>query len=278
MELGVFHELTIDRFTSVGAFLKNESDEVLLPKKYLNKDNTIGEVLKVFVYLDHEERPVATTLVPLAIKNQFAWLQVSYINEFGAFLDWGLEKDLFVPFREQARPMQEGHRYLIYVYEDKVSKRLVGSSRTSKFLKTDTPNYKMGDEVRVLVAHSTDLGFQVIVDQSYQGMVYKNQIFQKDIKPGVHRAAYVTKVREDGKIDVQFEKPGHEKIDQHAQQILALLKLQNGFLALTDKSSPEEIYDILSMSKKNFKNAIGNLYKQKRIELTSNGITLVGFN
>lgn len=275
MELGVFHELTIDRFTSVGAFLKMDNEEVLLPKKYLNKDHDIGQKIKVFVYLDHEERPVATTLIPFAIKNQFAWLQVSYINEFGAFLDWGLEKDLFVPYREQARPMEVGHRYLVYIYEDKISKRLVASSRTSRFLSTENPNYQIGDEVRVLVSHSTDLGFQVIVDQQFKGMVYKNQIFQKDIKPGVHRAAYVTKVRPDGKIDLQFEKPGHEKIDQQAQQILALLKLQNGFLALNDKSSPEEIYQTLSMSKKNFKNAIGNLYKQKQIEISSEGIRLV---
>lgn len=278
MELGIFHELTIDRFTSVGAFLTDGKEEVLLPKKYLNKDHDTGQKIKVFVYLDHEERPIATTLVPFAIKNQFAWLQVSYINEFGAFLDWGLEKDIFVPYREQARPMELGHRYLVYIYEDKISKRLVASSRTSRFLSTESPNYQVGEEVRVLVSHSTDLGFQVIVDQKYKGMVYKNQIFQKDIKPGVHRAAYVTKVRTDGKIDVQFEKPGHQKIDQHAQQILALLKLQSGFLALTDKSSPEEIYDLLSMSKKNFKNAVGQLYKQKLIELSANGMKLLGFN
>lgn len=273
LQIGTYHTLKIARDTKVGLFLVNENDEVLLPKKYVPADFHIGDDITVFVYLDHEERPVATTLKPYITLNQFAVLKVNYTNKFGAFLDWGLEKDLFVPFKEQARPMEKDKRYVVYLYEDEKTNRLVASSKINQFLEQETIDLEKNQEVDVMVSHITDVGINVIINGKYRGLAYKNEVFET-VSPGYKTKAYIKLVRPDGKIDVSFQKLGVEVIDASAQSVLQALQQNNGFLALNDDSHPEEIKSVLKMSKKSFKKAIGSLYKQKLISIKENGIQL----
>lgn len=273
LQIGTYHTLKIARDTKVGLFLVNENEEVLLPKKYVPADFHIGDDITVFVYLDHEERPVATTLKPYITLNQFAVLKVNYTNKFGAFLDWGLEKDLFVPFKEQARPMEKDKRYVVYLYEDEKTNRLVASSKINQFLEQETIDLEKNQEVDVMVSHITDVGINVIINGKYRGLAYKNEVFDT-VSPGYKTKAYIKLVRPDGKIDVSFQKLGVEVIDASAQSVLQALKQNNGFLALNDDSHPEEIKSVLKMSKKTFKKAIGSLYKQKLISIKDNGIQL----
>lgn len=273
LQIGTYHTLKIARDTKVGLFLVNENEEVLLPKKYVPADFHIGDEITVFVYLDHEERPVATTLKPYITLNQFAVLKVNYTNKFGAFLDWGLEKDLFVPFKEQARPMEKDKRYVVYLYEDEKTNRLVASSKINQFLEQETIDLEKNQEVDVMVSHITDVGINVIINGKYRGLAYKNEVFET-VSPGYKTKAYIKLVRPDGKIDVSFQKLGVEVIDASAQSVLQALQQNNGFLALNDDSHPEEIKSVLKMSKKSFKKAIGSLYKQKLISIKENGIQL----
>lgn len=274
MILGTYQILTIDRKTNIGLFLTNGTNDVLLPNKYVPESYETGDSLEVFVYLDHEERPVATTLKPYIILNDFAFLRVNHTNEYGAFLDWGLEKDLFVPFKEQARKMEIGKRYLVYMYLDEKTNRLLASSRIDKFLNIEPAAYKEGDSVEIIISHITELGVNVIINKSHKGLVYKNDIFDEKIRPGDKTIGYIKKLRSEGKIDVSLRKSGIEKTDEYAARILQKLQNGKGFLPLHDKSNPEDIKNLLQMSKKDFKKAIGNLYKQKLIEITDKGILL----
>jgi uncharacterized protein len=274
LQIGTYHTLKIDRETKVGLFLVNEKYDVLLPNKYVPADFEIGGDITVFVYLDHEERPVATTLKPKITLNEFAVLKVNYTNQFGAFLDWGLEKDLFVPFKEQARVMEKDKRYVVHLFFDEQSKRLVASSKINQFFKHEDHNFEKNDEVDLMVSHITELGINVIINQRYKGLAYANEVFTS-ISPGYKTKGYIKAVRPDGKIDVSFQKQGHEVIDEVAQLVLNCLKDNNGHLKLNDNSHPEEIKLILGMSKKNFKKAIGSLYKQKLIDINNDGINLV---
>lgn len=273
LQIGTYHTLKIARDTKVGLFLVNETDEILLPKKYVPADFHIGDDITVFVYLDHEERPVATTLKPFITINQFAVLKVNYTNKFGAFLDWGLEKDLFVPFKEQARPMEKDKRYVVYLYEDEKTNRLVGSSKINQFLDHESIDLDKNQEVDVMVSHITDAGINVIINGRYRGLAYKNEVFTP-VSPGFKTKAYIKQIRPDGKIDVSFQKLGFEVIDDSSQSVLQALKQNNGFLPLNDDSHPEEIKSVLKMSKKTFKKAIGSLYKQKQILIKEDGIYL----
>lgn len=274
LEIGVYHTLKIDRETKVGLFLVNEKDEVLLPNKYVPSDFKIGDDITVFVYLDHEERPVATTLKPYITVNNFGVLKVNYINKFGAFLDWGLEKDLFVPFKEQARPMEKDKRYVVHLYKDSQTNRLVASSKINQFLDIDPLDVEPNQEVDLMVTHITDIGINVIINGKFKGLAYKNEVYD-NISPGYKTKGYIKTIRPDGKIDVSFQKLGFEVIDDSAQQILEALKQNDGALRLNDNSHPEEIKSVLKMSKKTFKKAIGSLYKQKLIDINNEGIQLV---
>jgi uncharacterized protein len=274
MQIGEYNTLEILRDTKVGLFLGDGTNDVLLPNKYVPKEFQIGDSLTVFVYLDHEERPVATTLKPYVKLNEFAHLKVNYINEFGAFLNWGMEKDLFVPFREQARPMEEGKRYLVYCFMDEKSNRLVASSKTQQFLDKEEANYANGEEVNLIISHISDAGINVIINEKHRGLAYANEVYD-DIKPGLRMKGYIKQVRPDGKLDVSLRKLGVEAIEPSAQLILDELKANKGFLRLNDNSHPEDIKTVLKMSKKTFKKAIGTLYKQKQIEIKDDGIYLV---
>lgn len=274
IQIGEYNTLRILRATKVGLFLGNDTEDILLPNKYVPKDFHIGDDITVFVYLDHEERQVATTLKPYIKLNEFAHLKVNYINKFGAFLDWGLEKDLFVPFKEQARPMEEGKRYLVYMFIDEKTNRLVASSKTNQFLSNENLDLQRNEEVDILISHITDAGINVIINQKHKGLAYKNEVYD-DVKPGMKTKGYIKTIRPDGKIDVLLRKIGVEAIEPSSHVILDELKANRGYLRLTDNSHPEDIKTVLKMSKKNFKKAVGNLYKQKLIEIKEDGIYLV---
>lgn len=274
MEIGVFNTLTIERLTKVGLFLTDGKQDVLLPLKYVPKQYEIGDEIDVFIYLDHEERLVATTLKPYITVGNFAYLSVNYINKFGAFLNWGLEKDLFVPFKEQARPMEKDKRYLVYAYLDEKTNRLVASSRISKFLNNDELTVALEDEVDLIVSHITDLGINVIINNIHKGLIYKSEVFD-DLKTGQKLKGFVKFIRPDRKIDVTLQKQGFENINTFSTIILNELKANKGFLGLHDNSHPEAIKSVLKMSKKNFKKAVGALYKERLIEIKENGIYLI---
>jgi len=276
INIGTDNTLKILRNTKVGLYLGTgiEGEEILLPNKYVPKTFEIGEEVTVFVYLDHEERPVATILEPYIYIDEFALLKVNYINEFGAFMDIGLEKDLFVPFREQARPMEKGKRYLVHMFLDEKSNRLVGSSKTNQFLSNDDLKVQQFDEVDLIISHITDAGINVIVNERYKGLLYKNEVYD-DIKPGQRMVGYVKNIRPDNKLDIMLNKPGYESVEPNAEIILEELRLNRGFLRLNDDSHPEDIKTVLKMSKKTFKKAIGALYRQKLIEIKEDGIYLI---
>ncbi len=272
--IGQYNTLSIARETTVGLFLTDGNTDILLPKKYIPNNYKIGDELTVFVYLDQEERPVATTLKPYAQLNEFAWLRVNFINKFGAFLNIGLEKDLFVPFREQARPMEEGKRYLVYMYLDEKTNRLVGTSKINKFLDNEELTVEDGEEVDLIISHITDMGINVIINERHKGLMYKDEVYQ-DLRPGDRMKGYIKNIRPDNKIDVTLQKQGYEGIEPNAEKILEELRASRGFLRLNDNSHPEDIKTVLKMSKKTFKKAIGSLYKQKLIEIKEDGIYLV---
>jgi len=274
IKIGHDNTLKVARKTSIGLYLTDGETDILLPNKYVPKNIEVEDEIVVFVYLDQEERPVATTLEPHIYLNEFALLKVSYTNNFGAFLDMGLEKDLFVPFAEQARPMKDGNYYLVYMQLDEKSNRLVGSSRLNQFLSNDNLTVSIGDEVELVVSHITDLGINVIVNELHKGLMYKNEVFE-DLRTGDRIIGYIKNIRPDGKIDVSRNRVGVVAITDGAEQILVALEENNGFLGLSDSSHPEDIKTVLNMSKKMFKKAIGSLYKEKKIELKENGIYLI---
>ena len=275
--IGQYNTLNVLRDTKVGLFLGEGAEDVgiLLPNKYVPNDIKVGDSLAVFVYLDHEERPVATTLEPYILLNEFALLRVNYVNQVGAFMDWGLEKDLFVPFAAQARPMEKGKRYLVYMFMDPKSNRLVASSKTNQFLKNEELTVVQGDEVELIVSHITDIGINVIINQQHKGLLYKDEVYDDAIRTGDRLRGFIKHIRPDNKIDVSLQAFGYEKVEPNAQYILDELKASRGFLRLHDNSHPEDIKSVLKMSKKTFKKAIGALYKDKLIEIKEDGIYLI---
>ena len=278
LSIGEYHTLTIDRDTPPGLFLKDDSgekeNEVLLPNKYKPESFEIGDELEVFVYLDHDERPVATTLQPYVQLDEFAFLKCVDANKMGAFLDWGLEKHLFVPFKEQAYPMKEGEHYLIFCYLDEETQRLTASSKVNHFLDNAELTVEPYEKVELIVTNKTEIGFNLIVNELHQGLVYHDDVFQ-DLKTGDKLTGWVKKTRKDNKIDITLQRPGYRSIEPNADAVYNELQLQNGFLPLTDKSTPEEIKNWLEMSKKSFKRAVGKLYKKRLISIEEDGIRLI---
>lgn len=276
IEIGQYNELTILRETSVGLFLGDESGEdVLLPIKYYPDTFAIGDKVEVFVYRDHEERKVATNITPKIQLNDFALLQVTAVTEVGAFLDWGLEKELMVPFSEQRQKMEEGRWYLVTLALDKKTDRLFASNKIEKRLQNEVLTVAEGDEVDLIIMQKTDLGYSVIVDNVHKGLLYENEVF-KNLNVGDKTTGFIKKIREDNKIDISLHPIGYQNFnDANSKLIYEKLKESNGFLAISDSSSPEEIYTTFGISKKAFKKAVGGLFKQKRITLENNGIKLV---
>ena len=273
LKLGKFNELEVIRKKDFGVFLHSDVGEILLPKKYIENKLEIGDKVDVFVYKDSEDRYIATTLKPKAQVDEFALLQVKDSNNVGAFLDWGLEKDLLVPFSQQSQELEVGKKYLVKVYLDKVSNRIIASEKINKFLDNEEITVNEKDEVDLIVHKFLDLGVGVIVNQKHYGLIFKNEIY-KELKVGDILRGYVKKVREDNKLDISIRKGIVDEIDESKERILKELEKENGFLNLNDKSSAEDIKQKLEMSKNLFKKSIGGLYKSGIIELKNDGIAL----
>ena len=260
--LGDYNTLRIARRSDIGLYLDgDQAGEILLPNRYVTQDMQIGDETRVFLYLDQEERLVATTEQPLAKVGDFACLECVWVNQYGAFLDWGLIKNLFCPFREQRQRMETGRRYIVHVHIDQDSYRIMASAKVSKFLSTDHPPYQPGDEADILVWQPTDMGYKVIVDNRYYGLIFRNQVFQP-IHTGDRLKAYISNVREDGKLDIALQHTGRQHTQDFAEELLAYLHDHNGICSLGDKSDADDIRDTFHVSKKTFKRAVGDLYKR----------------
>lgn len=268
MDIGQYNELRINRMVDFGAYLiDNDTHEVLLPKRYLTPEMKVGDTIRVFVYNDSENRPVATTEEPRAVVGDFALMRVKAVNKVGAFLDWGLvAKDLLVPFSEQRVDMKVGRSYIVHVYLDEASKRIVASAKLAKFLNKTEPDYYHREKVEVLVVQASDLGYRVIINNAHWGQIYQNETYQ-NVNVGDRFTAFVKQVRPDGKIDVTLAQIEKMRVDDLADRILHHLQGHNGEMPLTDKSTPEEINKVFTCSKKDFKKALGLLYKQQKITL-----------
>ena len=274
IKLGKYNQLEVVKEVDFGVYLNGDEDgEILLPKRYVPEGTKPGDILNVFIYLDMEERLVATTLQPYVQVGEFACLEVAWVNQFGAFLNWGLMKDLFVPFREQKMKMQKGKRYVVYVHLDEESYRIVASAKVEHFLSTEKPDYQPGQEVEVLVWQRTELGYKVIVENKFSGMLYHNEIFQP-LEVGMRLTAFIKQVRPDGKIDLVLQKADARKVDDFSEVLWQYIKDNDGFTPLNDKTDAEVIYHTFGVSKKTFKKAVGDLYKKRRIVLEEDGIHL----
>ncbi|WP_417614710.1 S1 RNA-binding domain-containing protein [Oceanisphaera sp.] len=271
IKLGDNNTLPLLRLDEKGGWLDaGEYGETFLPRRQLPANCQPGDEIAVFIYLDSDQEPVITTETPKALVNQFASLKVVTTNRLGAFLDWGMKKDIFVPQRSQARPMEEGRHYVVYLYLDHEG-RMVASSRLDSFLSRELPAYKPGQEVDLLVAEHTPLGFKAIVDNQFWGMLFRSDISGR-VPMGLSSKGYVKQVRDDGKIDLTLFKPGPGKVDDAAQAVLDKLERAGGVMKVNDKTDPDTIFRLFGISKGTFKKAIGGLYKQGRIVIEADGI------
>ena len=275
IELGKFNQLEVVKQVDFGMYLDGgEEGEILLPTRYVPEDCKVGDWLNVFLYLDNEERLIATTLTPLVQVGEFACLEVSWVNQFGAFLNWGLMKDLFVPFSEQKMKMQVGNKYIIHAHIDDESFRIVASAKVDRYLSKEKAPYQPGEEVNILIWQKTDLGFKAIIENMYSGLLYDSEIFQT-LHTGDTLKAYIKQVREDGKIDLILQKPGFEKVDDFSKTRYRDRADPGGRSGWQDTSPAEESNDVFGVSKKTFKKAVGDLYKKRLILLHEDGIELV---
>lgn len=276
VELGNYNELEIAREVDFGVYLTSEDGDILLPAKYVPEGAKVGDFVRVFVYRDSEDRMIATNLEPYATVGEFAGLLCKDTSGFGAFLDWGLEKDLLVPLNNQKVKMVPGRKYCVYIYLDDASDRIVGTAKLNKYLYNDDIRVTEGEQVQLLIAEYTDLGYNVIINNEYKGLLYRNEVF-KDLEIGDKLPGYIKAIRPDNKIDVTLRKPDSDtfsEMDETSAKVMQLLEEQGGTLNLSDKSDPEDIYRVVGASKKMFKRAIGNLYKAGRIEIFPDYIRL----
>lgn len=272
MQIGTYQNLKVDRLTDPGAYLTDGQADVLLPTKYIPTGTKKGDRLKVFIYRDSEDRIICTTQKPYAQVNQFAYLKVNDTSNVGAFLDWGIDKDLLVPFREQKNKLKKGQWCLVYLYLDEKTDRIAATAKVAKYFEEDI-TVEEGEEVDLLIANTTDLGVNVVVNNRHKGLIFENDLFH-DVLEGDRIKGYTKTIRPDGKIDVSLRKEGMENLEIGAQQILDELNKNEGYLPLYDKSDPEEIQSLLQMSKKNFKRSVGILYKKRLISLEKGGIRI----
>jgi len=272
LEIGKYNRLEVKKLSAIGAYLVSELGDILMPTKYVPEGLKPGEHVKVFVYLDSEDRLLATTLTPKALVGDFALMEVKDTSSVGAFLDWGLEKDLLVPFSEQPRPMQKGEKYLVRVYLDR-SDRIAASAKIGKYLETRNINLKVGEEVQLTFYEFGDLGAKVVINGRFAGLLFKSELFGS-YEVGTTAKGFVAKIRADGKIDVTLRRGGAQDVVGGKESFLKVLRERGGFLPVGDKSSPQQISELFKMSKKSFKTVIGNLYKERVIEITKEGVKL----
>ncbi len=275
VKIGRINKLTVTGKQAYGVHLDGgEAGDILLRNKFVPKRCNPGDELEVFVYVDRENHLQATTQTPAATVGQFASLQVVANTSSGAYLDWGLENDLFVPKSEQQDNMKEGESYVVFVFLSERTNRITASSKLTKFLDSQPPNYKEGEEVDLLIHEKTAMGYGALVNRAHAGMIYKNEVFQ-NLGIGQELKGYIKKIREDQKIDISLQQAGYQRVDAVSQTILDTIKKKGGSVAVTDKSPPDEIYALFGVSKKVFKKAIGALYKKRLVTLDSNGIKIV---
>ncbi len=278
LQIGRTCHLKVNKQVDFGFYLDGgeQYGEILLPNGEIRPDIDIhlGESLEVFLYLDTQERIVATTYMPLAQVGDFAYLEVAWVNNFGAFLHWGPMKDLFVPFREQKMKMQKGNSYIVHVHVDPETYRIMASAKVEHYLSEDFPPYCTGDSVELLIWQKTDLGLKAIVDGRFGGLLYDSQMF-RTLRTGDRVKGYVSQVRPDGKIDLSLQCPGQRGVEDFSALLLRHLKMNGGQTPLGDKSPAEEVYAVFGVSKKVFKKAVGDLYRQRLVEITDKGIRLV---
>lgn len=274
IQLGKTNTLPILRETSVGMYLGDESGEtVLLPKKFVEPDFRINDEIEVFIYKDSEDRLIATRYKPFAEAGQFAFLHVSAVNQVGAFMDWGLEKDLFVPFKEQKHKMLEGHAYVVYIYIDEASQRIVASGKINKFISNDHLTVEQGQEVDLLVYNKTDLGFTCIINGQHKGLIYHDDLYT-DLDVGDEVKGYIKLIRDNNLIDLSLQNLGFKHVLSSTDKILEYLKANDGFMNIHDKSSPDIIERKFNMSKATFKKAVGILYRHRKITIQEDGVRL----
>lgn len=274
IRLGDYNTLKVVKAVDFGLYLDGgDEGEILMPKRYVPNGTKIGDELEVFVYLDQDERPVATTEKPLAKVGDFAYLECTWVNEYGAFLNWGLMKDVLCPFHEQKMRMVKGNSYIVHIHIDEESYRIVASAKVEHYFDTSRPHYRHGEEVDVLVWQKTDLGFKVIIDNSRPALVYENQIF-KPIHTGDRMKGYISAVRDDGKIDVTLQPTGRQQTLDFAETLLQYLREHGGTCDMGDKSPAEDIKERFEVSKKTYKKAVGDLYKRHLITINEQGIKL----
>lgn len=274
IKLGQYNDLKVAKLVDFGVYLDGgDSGEILLPARYVIDLPQPGDTLRVFIYKDSENRLIATTEKPFATVGQFAYLQVTDVNDTGAFLQWGISKDLLVPFREQKVRMKQGGIYLVYLYVDDATNRIVASAKIEKFIGNKFPEYASGTKVRALVYSHTDLGYRCIVDDLYSGLIYQNETF-RPVELGVEIDAYVKQVRDDGKIDLTLSPVTLVRVERLSAHIMKMLRDNNGRLPVSDHSSAELIQEMFQCSKKDFKKALGYLYKQRAITIAPDYIEL----
>ncbi len=272
LRLGHYNRLEVIKELDFGLYLDGyDGEEILIPRVYVPEGTQIGDFLEVFIYRDSEDRLIATTLKPYATVGEFAYLKVKDVSKLGVFLDWGLMKDLLVPFGEQTHKMGLGRSYLVYIYIDEESERIVASAKLDKFLENDSSKFTEGQEVSLIPYEYTDLGIKALIDKRVIGVIYKSEVFQ-DVLLGEITKGFIKKIRTDTKIDLALVKQGYDRIDNVKSQIYDLLVLKEGFLPYTDKTDSEIIYKDLQMSKKDFKKAIGGLYRDGKVKLQDDGI------
>ncbi len=274
-EIGKMNTLTVLRSSPHGVFLDGGSlGDILLPARYAARERKPGDEIEVFLMFDSEDRLIATTLRPLAMVGDFAWLRVVSSSGAGTFLDWGLPKDLFVPFREQTVKMLPGRSYMVRIYLDQVSNRICATARLDRFLDQTSGRFTVGQAVELFISARTDLGYKAIVDDTHWGMIFHKNVF-RPLACGQRTQGYIQQVREDGKIGLCLTPPGHERISEVADTILAYLADHGGFMPITDKTAPEEIHALFGISKKAYKQAIGALYKARRVTIEAGGTRML---
>ncbi|MEP6749657.1 MAG: S1-like domain-containing RNA-binding protein [Bacteroidota bacterium] len=274
IKVGVYNKLAVQRTTQVGVFLEDGQDGLLVPKRFVPPRTKVGDVLEVFVYHDSEDRLIATTQRPFAIVGEIAMLRAVSVTNQGAFLDWGLMKDLFVPRSKQLSGMREGADYLVKIYIDEQTGRAAATEKIEFELSNDELTVQEKELVQLIVYRRSDIGYVVIINNLHTGVLHHNEIY-RNIQVGDKFEGFIKHIRPDNKIDVAAGKPGYERVEDESEKILRLIKENNGYLPYYDKSSPDEIYDFFGMSKKTFKMVTGNLYKQRKIIFTETGIKLL---
>ena len=275
ISIGKVNPLKVVKILPFGIYLDAfEKGEILMPTQYVPANTKVGDIIDAFIYLDSEDKLIATTEIPYAQINEFAYLQVVAVNQIGAFVDWGLPKNLLVPFREQKLRLKQGDFAWVYIYLDEQTQRIAASAKTEKFFSKDQPPFVLQDKVEVLIYKKTDLGYKVIVNQMFDGMIFANEIFQ-DLQTGQKHKAYIKKIREDGKIDLTLYKTGYNQVVDFSELLYEAIQNAEGYLPLHDKSPADDIYSRFGVSKKVFKKAVGDLYKKQLIRIESDGLYLL---